>query len=308
MDAAEQNSWLITALLFILFSFLGWLMETTLLSIQTKKWVNRGFMVGPFCPIYGVGVSAVYLFLSPFSQNIFILFVAGVLFTSVLEYFTSWLMELLFHARWWDYSHHKINLNGRISLSISLCWGMLSVIVVRYILPVISDFMTNLWDEQTSERIIAVYAIYFVLDFCFSAYNAFGLSKVLKDLSQIRRELQKTLANIKLDDILGGVKDKRDEWNKRIENITNAFIKNNVPQSVQDAVGGLHSKLKDLGETYNSRMQKNNYFHKRLLKAFPKMKATTQSRVRRDEKESYNTAIQDLKARIISQAKKNKRS
>ena len=117
------------ALYFFMYSFCGWLMETALCSFQEKRFVNRGFLNGPFCPIYGCGIVLILIFLLPVRDGIDklwvavpVIFAAGAFLASVVEYFTSWLMEKLFHARWWDYSHFRFNLNGRICLWPGVGW------------------------------------------------------------------------------------------------------------------------------------------------------------------------------------------
>lgn len=120
-------------LYFFIYSFCGWLMETVLCSVKARSFINRGFLNGPICPIYGCGILLMLIFLIPVRNNIApltialpVIFLTGAALASTLEYSTSWAMEKLFHARWWDYSHIKFNVNGRICLSISLIWGALA--------------------------------------------------------------------------------------------------------------------------------------------------------------------------------------
>ena len=107
-------------LYFIIASFLGYTMEVVKCSINTKKLVNRGFLFGPICPIYGVGFVLITWLLSKYQNDIIILFLMGALITSAVEYYTSYVLELIFHNRWWDYSYRKDNINGRICLKNSI--------------------------------------------------------------------------------------------------------------------------------------------------------------------------------------------
>lgn len=111
-------------LIFYAFSFFGWLMEVVLTKIEDKKWVNRGFLIGPLCPIYGLGILGIYYTLGRYSEDLPIFFIMSVVICSVVEYFTSWLMEKLFKNRWWDYSNKKYNLNGRICLEYAIPFGL----------------------------------------------------------------------------------------------------------------------------------------------------------------------------------------
>lgn len=125
--------------LFIIYSFLGWFMEVIWTLITDKKLVNRGFLIGPYCPIYGVGCLLLIVFLGSFKDNIFTLFLMSIIVCSILEYFTSFIMEKLFNARWWDYSDRKLNLNGRICVDTMIPFGILGVLVVYFLNPFLSN-------------------------------------------------------------------------------------------------------------------------------------------------------------------------
>ena len=130
-------------LLFWIFAILGWIMEVIVCSISDGKFSNRGFLIGPYCPIYGFGGILMFLF-KDFKDNPFICFILCMISCSILEYLTSYLMELIFKVRWWDYSNDKFNINGRICLRNALAFGALGLILLRYILPVFSGFLDNL--------------------------------------------------------------------------------------------------------------------------------------------------------------------
>ena len=94
-------------LLFLIYAILGWIMESALVSFQSGKLINRGFLIGPYCPIYGWGGLIITLYLTQYKDNIFTVFFLAVIVCSILEYFTSYIMEKIFKARWWDYSDRK---------------------------------------------------------------------------------------------------------------------------------------------------------------------------------------------------------
>ena len=119
----------------MIYSIIGWVYESTICSIGHRKLINRGFLNGPYCPIYGTGAVLVLLVLGRI-QNPVLLFFAGALVTCSLEYLTSWLMEKLFHARWWDYSRKPMNLNGRIWIGNLILFGLASVVIVLWIDPI----------------------------------------------------------------------------------------------------------------------------------------------------------------------------
>lgn len=146
-------------LYFLIFSFSGWFMEVLFKFIQYGKLVNRGFLVGPICPIYGVcGVTFYYIF-SNISYNPFIVFAISFLFCAVIEYLTSYVLELLFHARWWDYSHKKFNINGRICLRNLFFFGIMGIFCVYFY----DSFVFYLIDLIPTNLISIITVVLFVL-------------------------------------------------------------------------------------------------------------------------------------------------
>ncbi len=122
-------------LLFIIYAFLGWLLEVTCKLVELKRFVNRGFLIGPICPIYGYGVLGIIFLIGNNTHDFLGVFLKSILICSVLEYFTSYFMEKLFKARWWDYSHRKFNINGRICLETMLPFGILGTTIIYFVNP-----------------------------------------------------------------------------------------------------------------------------------------------------------------------------
>lgn len=117
-------------LLFIIYAVIGWCMEVICKLIQYKKFVDRGFLIGPYCPIYGVGALLITFFLNKYVQDPVVLFVMAIVVCGILEYLTSYFMEKIYHARWWDYSRKKFNINGRICLSNLIAFGILGMFIM----------------------------------------------------------------------------------------------------------------------------------------------------------------------------------
>lgn len=124
-------------LLFISYAFLGWCMEVTCKLIQYKKFINRGFLIGPYCPIYGWGALAITILLKRYMEDPLVLFVMSTLICSIIEYLTSYFMEKKYHARWWDYSNRKFNINGRICLETLIPFGILGVAIMYGTNPIL---------------------------------------------------------------------------------------------------------------------------------------------------------------------------
>ena len=134
-------------LIFIMFSMVGWISEVLYVGIfHEHKFVNRGFLYGPLCPVYGFG-GIVILLLPPFLYQTWIpLFFASMILCTIVEYFVSWFMEKLFHARWWDYSHYKFNIKGRVCLLNSVLFGFMGLGVIRFVYPQMLRFLDWLGD------------------------------------------------------------------------------------------------------------------------------------------------------------------
>lgn len=130
-------------LLFIVYSITGWIIEVIATYPDTKCFVNRGFLIGPYCPIYG-NCAIAMIFLLHNVTNPILLFVLSILICSVGEYVTSYAMEKIFHARWWDYSKNKFNLNGRICLVNSLAFGVLGFLLIKFVNPFVVELITKL--------------------------------------------------------------------------------------------------------------------------------------------------------------------
>ena len=129
-------------LCFFVYGFLGWCTEVAYATTKQRKFVNRGFLNGPICPIYGVGVTVVVYFLTPYKDNLILLYVLSTVLVTVLEGLTGYLMDKIFHHKWWDYTNQLLNIGGYVCLIFSLVWGVACVLIVRVIHPVIHKILT----------------------------------------------------------------------------------------------------------------------------------------------------------------------
>ncbi len=169
--------------IFFIYSFLGWTMETINGFIITKKLVNRGFLIGPYCPVYGVGVCLLTVWLSKYVDDIPIMFFMSMLICGTLEYFTSYIMEKIFNARWWDYSKRKFNINGRICLETLIPFGIAGVVLVKFANP----FFLQVLNFNGLKYILLVICIIFIIDFIFSFKGILGFRKTTK---QVEKEVK----------------------------------------------------------------------------------------------------------------------
>ena len=184
-------------LVFLLYSILGWLIEVVKKSVEFKRFIDRGFLVGPYCPIYGVGGVLATLLLQKYSDDIIALFFFAVIIFSILEYYTSLIMEKVFHARWWDYSNDKFNINGRISLNTMIPFGILGVVVVKFINPVLFNLINSL-NPQVFEITFLVTLILFIIDLTFSFNILNGVGKENKLIEKDNTEEVKKMVTDKI--------------------------------------------------------------------------------------------------------------
>ena len=175
---------------FIFYSFLGWIWESIYCTIMEKKWADRGFLFGPICPIYGscVVVTSIVFSLIPALSDpkfpIWAIFIICCLGSAVAEFGTSWVLEKRFHARWWDYSNLPLNIQGRICVPVSICFGIAGVLIVKYLIPAINSMHTMV-HPLVYEFLAIVLAGILGADL---ALTEASLSALLKDVEQMHEE------------------------------------------------------------------------------------------------------------------------
>lgn len=177
-------------IIFIIYSFIGWSCEVLYCSLSKKKFINRGFLFGPICPIYGCGALIVFGILQPLENNLVLLFFAAMILTSVLEYFTSWILEKLFATKWWDYSNYKFNIHGRVCLLNSTLFGVLGVIAVKYVNPLVMYFV-NLFDSFWIKVISVSLIFLFSVDLFFTVRSLINFKVYLRKIEEFIQVLVK---------------------------------------------------------------------------------------------------------------------
>ena len=191
-------------LFFYIYCFFGWIIESTYVSVCTGNWVNRGFMRGPVIPIYGTGAIIILFAVIPFRTSPILVFIIGTIAASVLEFVTGFVMERIYKVRYWDYSDKPFNLCGYICLFNSLCWGVLSILLI---------YLVHSWVEK---------GVLFLNDMVLLSIDSGISSLFIVDLfnsSTTAVELKKMLANSqKLKDDLMNVHNKMIEFNTAIAN------------------------------------------------------------------------------------------
>lgn len=176
---------------FLLYSFLGWCVEVIFHAVVVGKIINRGFLNGPVCPVYGFGMLGILILLKSLGNtnvddtNVFVLFTFGTIICSAIELFAGWFLDKVFHARWWDYSDYPFNFHGYICLQFSLFWGVGVVAVIKGVHPLLektalNQFMPSVWAWWI---IFILYALYLV-DLILTVATLIGLNKHLRAIDQ----------------------------------------------------------------------------------------------------------------------------
>lgn len=186
-------------LLFIMYSFIGWLVEVINFAIMTHKIVDRGFLIGPYLPIYGFGSIFIVLFLSKYSGDLITLFCMSMILCATLEYITSFIMEKLFHARWWDYSENRFNINGRICLETASLFGLGGCIIIYIVNPIFMKILGFI-NPVILNILTVVLAIIFIADVLVSFKIIFNFRTFTKNIkkdstNEINKMVKKMLSS-----------------------------------------------------------------------------------------------------------------
>lgn len=187
--------------LYYIYSVAGWIMETVNISIRKRKFVNRGFLIGPYCPIYGTGVIAITVLLKKYSDDIFATFIMSIVICGILEYITSYFMEIIFKARWWDYTNRKFNINGRVCLQNLIIFGVLGTFIVFIANPFLLKYI-NMIPITILRIILSIVSFIFILDTIISYKLIFELKDISRELKdntiEISEKVKKRIRSWKI--------------------------------------------------------------------------------------------------------------
>ncbi|MGN1181169.1 MAG: hypothetical protein ACI4SD_08130 [Suilimivivens sp.] len=168
---------------FFIYSFMGWCGEVCLAAVQKRKFVNRGFVNSPFCPVYGIGAVSFAIFLPELSENLFFLFLGGVILSSFIEFMTGALLERIFHKKWWDYSEIRFNFEGYICLRYSLLWGVFAVLLILFVNPLLKTVI-HLLPEFIGTILLWVLFVLLVIDVLGTSLTILGMQKKMAQVSE----------------------------------------------------------------------------------------------------------------------------
>ena len=244
---------------FFFYSFIGWFFESCYCSIRPKKWVNRGFLRGPICPIYGTGGLVMMICLLPLRHiteslylNELLIFIAGAILCDIVEFMTSYIMEKLFNARWWDYSNKKFNIQGRICLTHTFYWGTCSCLFVFILEPIMNLYLVGQVSESSRNILTYIFLTVFAFDLLDTVINALGIRSISSTFMKLSEEISEFA--IQVYTTVGGKSENESDAMKKELNDKFDELRANYDKFKND--------LKDI----------KSKSKKRLFKAFPFLK------------------------------------
>lgn len=305
MYSYTMEQWLFFFYFYCLF---GWCFESSYVSLKNRHPVNRGFMQGPFLPLYGSGAIMMLVVSIPFQDNIFLTYLAGCIGATVLEYVTGVTMEALFKVRYWDYSNQIFNFRGQICLSSTLAWGGLTILMTHVIHKPIERTVLAI-PESILTAVVYVVTICVVVDFTLSFKAAIDLRDILVKLEDVREEyerIQKRLdviiavSNEELEARRQQLQEKRRQYSSRLDELTDGIeerlseIKQRVqedvttyPEHVREEIMELRTKYRLIVEKRLQLVHLRDFYKRHLIKGNPSMVS-----------KRFKEALQELKESV----------
>ena len=298
-------------LYFFVYGFLGWCTEVGFAAFKTHHFVNRGFLNGPICPIYGVGVTAVITVLTPYKSDIIVLYILSVVLVTVLEGLTGWAMDKIFHNKWWDYSDMPLNIGGYVCLLFSIVWGFACLFIIYFIQPLVHDLLAFI-PTIVGIILIIILGITLIADLYVTASTIFKFNRRLAAMEKIAAEMHEISEQIGQGIFEKTIRamDRQEASKEKLATATDEF-----KEKMQDTASGLkektqgtafelkeraldaHERSQEISEELRSRIaslhtryhestDKPGRISRRLMNAFPKM-----------ESRQYKESLEVLKKR-----------
>ena len=276
--------------IFVIYACLGWCTEVAYAGLSKGEFVNRGFLNGPYCPIYGMGVLIVIAVLTPLKENMLVLFVGSFFLTSILEYLTGLILEKVFGNKWWDYSDIPFNIQGYVCLKFSVFWGLGCMFIMDTVHPII--YKTIQWFPKKLGTIFLVIAMAaFAIDACVTVNTILKFNKKMRMLEEVAARMHKLSDEIgedifekvtdlaeKAEDVEGFLEEKREDAQEYLEEKredAQEYLEEKRAD-VLEAKARLEearAKLEEAREEYKNMLAEKQFGVRRLAKAFPGMKS-----------------------------------
>ena len=249
---------------FIIYAFLGWCVEVSYHVVTTGKFINRGFLNGPVCPIYGFGMITLIFSLNSLVDNFILLFLGSFLLTTILEFITGFILEKVFHDKWWDYTDLPFNIKGYVCLSFSIAWGLSAVFMLNIIHPPVYKFVSIL-TNKIGNILLSLLLACFAIDFIITVLGIMKIKKrilILNDIAEKLRVYSDDIGKNIYKGMTVAIKTK-DIVNHRLEDSTSE-LKITIDEKKKHIV--------DLKAKYEKTLKEKSFVHRRLEKAFPNLK------------------------------------
>lgn len=267
-------------LMFFVFSAIGWIIESIYCSLGNKKLINRGFLYGPVCPIYGTGALVFEILVTPLSQPAekrwWLVAIVGMILADIVEYLTSYIMEKLFNARWWDYSENFLNLHGRICFKHTCYWGLFSLIYVYAVSP-LYKYAIGFVPQNIRNAAVGVIVVIFIVDLIFTVKATMDIKKLMRKIDSLKASLNEYGEILKL---------------------AAESIKDATEITYSDKKAELANQFKDIKESMDALNEKSSRIYsgitKRLYSSFANLKGTVEKKIN-----DIEAIAEEIKSRFI---------
>ncbi len=287
---------------FYIYCFLGWCFESAFVSLKSRKLVNRGFMRGPFLPLYGSGAMMMLVVSMPFRDNVLLTYIAGVIGATALEYVTGVVMEALFKVRYWDYSNRPFNFQGHICLRSSIAWGFFTILMTRVIHTPIEQMVFSI-PGRALDWATVLLTIYIVADFTLSFKAALDLRDILVKIERAKEELERMQRRL---DVIAAFNNEEKEWRKQEREERRELWMNEITagleqrfvaiketllrvpsaygESVKEEIAELRGRFSEYQERQKSEGKLLDFYKRDMIRNNPSM-----------ESKKYKSAFEELK-------------
>ncbi len=269
--------------IFFIYAFLGWCTEVSYAALVTGKFVNRGFLNGPVCPVYGFGVVIVLTCLTPLEENLLLLFLGSVVLTSALEWLTGFVLEKLFHQRWWDYSDQPFNLSGYICLRFSVAWGFACMFVVKLLHPTVL-LLIRLIPKTVGIVLLVLLGAVMAVDLAATVSTIVKLNRRLAQIDELAARIKEASNEFgeNLADKVLDAAERSAGWKEDIDELAFRLAERRAElademedweQRREERGAQVRRQLEEWRESVRELLDGESFGRRRLLKAFPRLRS-----------------------------------
>ena len=288
--------------IFIIYAFIGWCAEVSFAAVDSGKFVNRGFLNGPYCPIYGCGVVIVVAVLTPIKESLFILFLGSMLLTTVLEFLTGFILEKVFHNKWWDYSDKPFNIMGYVCLKFSILWGLACTFIMKVLHPSIYKFITII-PHVLGIILLSIIMTAFFIDLGVTVSTILKFNKRLKLMDEVAQKMHQlsdeigeniyegvTTVKEKSEEVQDKAGELRGKFEEKTDAVREAFAENLLESKTEyeHKKEAAKKEYEELTKKYKELITQKNFGFKRLMEAFPDMISRDQNEILKKYKKQFN--------------------